>query len=608
MKKILTTILAVMATLVVWADMSEDVNTRWAKFLDSKGPDMGQYLTMGQNALFFVSNTGTTIGDGGSGWPKDYTDPTASIYYDGQYIGHGAYYEGASHNLNFNLLKTDLDGNMQWCVYSTCGEVASNNGGVVATSDGGVIVAFKMRHTLNMNTLKPTLVDASGAEWTIDWVLDSEEASRYYRGFLMKTDAQGNIQWIRAIDVDTTPQPAATGNNTSGTWDVLQLNSLVGDDAGNIYLAGRYVNPITFQGQNGSTTITPHNTEGWNGDSQVSVGDIFIAKMDDDGYLTDILTTTGKAYLETMPVLDFSSGDLILNFIAKGSTSGTDAISLDGHEVTLPTDQQCMITAKMTGDFKVDWVRKFTGEPVGGRNCVMQNNHIYIAGNNLWLTGMGNFVLRDDESDQSIATTTGTVREGYIIKCDLQSGVWIKATTSRNAIPSYSGITGWLGGFESEEHFYTYGYNWGGLGVHLAEWDKEQLTLSQYCTLIKGGQQTIANEMLAHGNILYTISRAKETTVSGYELQTINSSDTLHTMDWGVLFSAFELPFTVIDNHTTKLTGDVNGDGEVNIIDVNLVIDRILSGNNNPSADVNYDGEVNIADVNSIIDQILMGS
>ena len=54
------------------------------------------------------------------------------------------------------------------------------------------------------------------------------------------------------------------------------------------------------------------------------------------------------------------------------------------------------------------------------------------------------------------------------------------------------------------------------------------------------------------------------------------------------------------------VAGDVNGDGEVNIADVNAVINIILSGvNDNPLADVNGDGEVNIADVNAIITIIL---
>jgi len=53
------------------------------------------------------------------------------------------------------------------------------------------------------------------------------------------------------------------------------------------------------------------------------------------------------------------------------------------------------------------------------------------------------------------------------------------------------------------------------------------------------------------------------------------------------------------------LTGDVNGDNEVNIADVNALIDMILSGNVAASGDVNADNEVNIADVNALIDLIL---
>ena len=58
------------------------------------------------------------------------------------------------------------------------------------------------------------------------------------------------------------------------------------------------------------------------------------------------------------------------------------------------------------------------------------------------------------------------------------------------------------------------------------------------------------------------------------------------------------------------LPGDVNGDGEVNIADVNAVIDVILGRtdpNNGQNADVDGNGEVNIGDVNAIIDIILNG-
>ena len=57
--------------------------------------------------------------------------------------------------------------------------------------------------------------------------------------------------------------------------------------------------------------------------------------------------------------------------------------------------------------------------------------------------------------------------------------------------------------------------------------------------------------------------------------------------------------------------GDVNGDGEINIADVNGMIDILLGEFANYDtrrrADPNYDGEINIADVNAIIHYILGG-
>ena len=58
--------------------------------------------------------------------------------------------------------------------------------------------------------------------------------------------------------------------------------------------------------------------------------------------------------------------------------------------------------------------------------------------------------------------------------------------------------------------------------------------------------------------------------------------------------------------------GDVNGDGDVNISDINVVIDIILGSALNTEtmgrADVNEDGDVNISDLNTIINIILGGS
>ena len=54
-----------------------------------------------------------------------------------------------------------------------------------------------------------------------------------------------------------------------------------------------------------------------------------------------------------------------------------------------------------------------------------------------------------------------------------------------------------------------------------------------------------------------------------------------------------------------SLKGDVNGDGEVNIADINAILDVIMKGGFDARSDVNHDNEVNIVDVNAVIDVII---
>lgn len=63
--------------------------------------------------------------------------------------------------------------------------------------------------------------------------------------------------------------------------------------------------------------------------------------------------------------------------------------------------------------------------------------------------------------------------------------------------------------------------------------------------------------------------------------------------------------FEMVDS--TAITGDVNGDGEVNISDVTTLIDILLAGAGNytQAADMNQDGEINISDVTTLIDYII---
>lgn len=74
---------------------------------------------------------------------------------------------------------------------------------------------------------------------------------------------------------------------------------------------------------------------------------------------------------------------------------------------------------------------------------------------------------------------------------------------------------------------------------------------------------------------------------------------------YAIYYGDGNIPDYIIISRDGGIPGDANGDGEVNIADVNALIDMILSGNHSAKGDVNEDHEVNIADVNALIDMIL---
>ncbi len=99
---------------------------------------------------------------------------------------------------------------------------------------------------------------------------------------------------------------------------------------------------------------------------------------------------------------------------------------------------------------------------------------------------------------------------------------------------------------------------------------------------------------------------SKDTDLAKKELNLINEMQ--YVEDWIRRRMAYldENVFPIqVDDIDPGLPGDVNGDGVVNISDINAVISIILAGGFSEPADVNGDGVVNISDINAIISIIL---
>ncbi len=116
----------------------------------------------------------------------------------------------------------------------------------------------------------------------------------------------------------------------------------------------------------------------------------------------------------------------------------------------------------------------------------------------------------------------------------------------------------------------------------------ETLKNGQYATTLTAGEMKVNGKLMEDGVTYYARSRTSYLDFDG------NS----HNTAYGPIIS-----FVYRDRPSQS--GDVNGDDEINIADINAVIDMILSGTASGRGDVNGDGETNIADVNALIDFVL---
>jgi len=192
----------------------------------------GGYIVVGSTASFGAGSSDIflikTDANGNIQWAKTYGGPGDDSVYsvqqtsDGGYIVAGSTYSFGAGSWDIFLMKTDANGNIQWAkTYGGTGDDVAFS--VQQTSDGGYIVAGG--------------TSSFGAgSWDI---------------FLIKTDANGNIQWAKTYggtdwDLATSVQQTSDGGYIvaseirsfgAGSWDIFLMKT---DANGNIQWAKTY--------------------------------------------------------------------------------------------------------------------------------------------------------------------------------------------------------------------------------------------------------------------------------------------------------------------------------------------------------------------------------
>lgn len=124
--------------------------------------------------------------------------------------------------------------------------------------------------------------------------------------------------------------------------------------------------------------------------------------------------------------------------------------------------------------------------------------------------------------------------------------------------------------------------------------------------------RNLTYESAQYGDTFYTVGDESGQKMDLLNLYNVDMSQLVKKKKYDVTGFVYRISsngkpwFYLTEIREHVMDGDVNGDNEVNIADVNAVVDVILNGHSSYSelSDINGDGEVNIADVNGVLEMI----
>lgn len=506
----------------------------WAKLFDgdtNAGDQSTAVAVSSNNEIYWLNTLGST-------------DAAPDCRFDGSVIFTGSPYSGTSYANNFALTKTDADGKEVWTVYSNSGDFASTTGGIATLYDGSVVFIAKVRHTDGYTDKPLCIVDAAGRAHEFGSAVEK----RYYNLVLGKCDANGNISWLRIIDVDHGACPSGAKDFIA---DAVKVCNPVVDADGNIFIGGNFCMPLTFEKEHSTNeTVTPRNTASWSGDAQKASGDMFIAKLDAEGYLLDCLSPEGAVQTtEQVLGLEAVGGKIYFHGLSVASDSAAP-VTFGGKNLKASEISSPFVGCLEAGDMTVEWLTCLLGDKVDGKYGY-QNSTISIVGSSLWLTSQFNGKYScADYADKFIQSQQGTQREGMLVKFDCTDGSWLAAADSRDGFGD-TGIGAYLAALQNPSHtdkVYVFGYLMNAAkGVFLRGYDATTLEAdtTEDWSLVTGGGVPSACKLAYNPSegVAYFTARGNGA------FKPLGASDTAAPSKWAVCAAKVKLP----DNLTSGI-------------------------------------------------------
>ena len=447
MKKKFTLLLFAILSLTMSLNAQSPLAFQWAHSVDgaTTGGDNVMGMCKSSDGYYYIAtNFGTST-----------TQKALNVWFDGELLKneHGAYegspYTGTSQNGNMLLQKVAKDGSVVWTTFTKKGDV--DHAQVAPTSDGGLIVALKCRAWVKEAGLENMLcyVDATESETNIT----GDQVESEYRYLIMKITKIGTIEWYRKITglVKTNGEKKPTKNN-------IYVNGLAVDENDNIYLAGNFRTEMYLNKSDETkvTLVAKSSVDTWGGDSQNTVGDMFLAKLDSKGYYLNSVVNEGVVDCAFLDKVVYNDGKLYLDGRVK---SVGNEITFGGVTVNASKDFQTQLLLSVnTEDLSVNYIKSLTSVANKSGRFVIQNKSVQYLNGYVYFTGLLNGSWQHEGESENIATNhTSAQLKGYVLKMNPETGKVEKATVRTDG-----GIGGFFGVYEGAEKLYAFGYDFSG--------------------------------------------------------------------------------------------------------------------------------------------------
>ena len=460
MKKKFTLLLFAILSLTMSLNAQSPLAFQWAHSVDgaTTGGDNVMGMCKSSDGYYYIAtNFGTST-----------SQKALNVWFDGELLKneHGAYegspYTGTSQNGNMLLQKVAKDGSVVWTTFTKKCDV--DHAEIAPTSDGGLIVALKCRAWVKEAGLENMLcyVDATESETNIT----GDQVESEYRYLIMKITKTGTIEWYRRITglVKTNGENKPTKNN-------IYVNGLAVDENDNIYLAGNFRTEMYLNksDETKATLVAKSSVDTWGGDSQNTVGDMFLVKLDSKGYYLNSVVNEGVVDCAFLDKVVYNDGKLYLDGRVK---SVGNEITFGGVTVNASKDFQTQLLLSVnTEDLSVNYIKSLTSVANKSGRFVIQNKSVQYLNGYVYFTGLLNGSWQQEGKSENIATNhSSTQLKGYVLKMNPETGKVEKATVRTDG-----GIGGFFGVYEGTKKLYAFGYGMGATdrGAIIAPIDKE---------------------------------------------------------------------------------------------------------------------------------------